>query len=243
MERLSLTDLLAYEAPGWGGALLRGTLTTLEISIGAFAAGVAIGLLCAVGKLSGARFAAPVLNTYTTVVRAIPELILIVALYYAGTDSLNALLNLCGFESVEINGFVTAILVLGLVQGAYATEVLRGAIVAIPVGQVEAGKAFGMPPMMRFRRIILPAMMPTALPGLSNLWASVTKDSALVAVLGYQELAMATRLAASNTKFYLLFFCVAALIYLVITLISNSAFGALERRFRRGHLQTDGGAV
>ncbi len=90
---------------------------------------------------------------------------------------------------------------------------------------------------MRFRRIILPTMMPTALPGLSNLWASVTKDSALIAVLGYQELAMITKLAASNTKFYFFFFCTAALIYLVITLCSNSVFDSLERRFRRGQVR------
>lgn len=237
MDISTYTSLLALEAPGWGSALLKGTITTLEISFGAFLAGIGIGLGCALGKLNGSRTLAPVLNLYTTVVRAIPELILIVALYYAGTDSLNALLNALSFESVEINGFATAILVLGIVQGAYATEVIRGAILAIPTGQIEAGKAFGMPATMRFRRIILPAMMPTALPGLSNLWASVTKDSALIAVLGYQELAMITKLAASNTKYYFFFFCTAALIYLVITLCSNSLFDSLERRFRRGQVR------
>jgi len=237
MDISTYTSLLALNAPGWGAALLKGTVTTLEISFGAFLAGIGIGLCCALGKLSGSRTLAPVLSLYTTVIRAIPELILIVALYYAGTDSLNAILNLLGFESVEINGFATAILVLGIVQGAYATEVIRGAILAIPTGQIEAGKAFGMPATMHFRRIILPAMMPTALPGLSNLWASVTKDSALIAVLGYQELAMITKLAASNTKYYFFFFCTAALIYLVITLCSNSVFDSLERRFRRGQVR------
>ena len=218
-------------------AILQGSLLTVGVSLASLAVATLLGLLGAAAKLSGSRPLVWLAQLYTTVVRAIPELILIVALYYAGTDSLNAVLNVLGFESVEINGFATAILVLGIVQGAYATEVIRGAILAIPTGQIEAGKAFGMPATMRFRRIILPAMMPTALPGLSNLWASVTKDSALIAVLGYQELAMITKLAASNTKFYFFFFCTAALIYLVITLCSNSVFDSLERRFRRGQVR------
>jgi len=238
MDMHAFLGLLDLQPPGWGGALLRGALSTLGISLSAFGIGIGIGLVCALGKLSGTRFLTPVLDAYTTVVRAVPELILIVALYYAGTDSLNSLLVAAGFQPIEVNGFTAAILVLGFVQGAYATEVLRGAIAAIPVGQVEAGKAFGMPAGMRLRRILLPAMAPNALPGLSNLWACVTKDSALVAVLGYQELALTTRLAASSTKQYLLFFCVAALIYLLITLLSNVVFGAMERRFRRGLAQS-----
>lgn len=110
--------------------------------------------------------------------RAIPELILIVGLYYAGTDGLNRGLALIGLPPVEINGFMAAVLVLGIVQGAYMTEVLRGAIVAIPVGQVEAAKAVGMAPLLRFRRrVVFPALMPNALPGLANLWMSVTRTA------------------------------------------------------------------
>ena len=114
------------------------------------------------------------------------------------------------------------------------TEVLRGAILAVPAGQIEAAKAFGMGPGLRFRRVTLPALLPNALPGLANLWLSVTKDSALVAVVGYQELALATRLAGASTKHYFLFFLAAALLYLAITLVSNLIFWLLERRVRRG---------
>ena len=135
--------------------------------------------------------------------------------------------------AVEVNGFVAAVAVLGFVQGAYMTEVLRGAILAIPVGQIEAARAFGMSPLLRFRRVTLPALLPNALPGLSNLWMSVTKDSALVAVVGYQELALTTRLAGANTKQYFLFFLAAAILYLAITLVSNLVVHWLERRLRR----------
>lgn len=230
----TIWELLAPTPPGWGGVLLTGAVSTVLISLGAYLFGIGIGLLGATGKLKGSRAVVALLDVYTTAIRAIPELILIIGLYYAGTDGINRLLAVIGLPSIEINGFLAAVMVLGIVQGAYMTEVLRGAILAIPVGQVEAASAFGMRPWLRFRRIVLPALMPNALPGMANLWMSVTKDSALIAVVGYQELALATRLAAGNTKHYFLFFFAAALIYLAITLLSNVLFAGLERHFRRG---------
>ena len=230
----TIWELLAPTPPGWGGVLLTGAVSTVLISLGAYLFGIGIGLLGATGKLKGSRAVVALLDVYTTAIRAIPELILIIGLYYAGTDGINRLLAVIGLPSIEINGFLAAVMVLGIVQGAYMTEVLRGAILAIPVGQVEAASAFGMRPWLRFRRIVLPALMPNALPGMANLWMSVTKDSALIAVVGYQELALATRLAAGNTKHYFLFFFAAALIYLAITLASNLLFTGLERHFRRG---------
>ncbi|ACP21813.1 putative ArtQ, ABC-type arginine transport system, permease component ArtQ (plasmid) [Sinorhizobium fredii NGR234] len=234
----SLLELLSPYPPGWGGVLLAGALSTVLISLGAYLVGIAIGLAGAIGKLKGNRPVRFVLDLYTTAIRAIPELILIIGLYYAGTDGLNRILAVLGLPAVEINGFVAAVAVLGIVQGAYMTEVFRGAILAIPVGQIEAAAAFGMRPSLRFRRIVLPALMPNALPGLANLWMCVTKDSALIAVVGYQELALATRIAAGNTKHYFLFFLASAALYLAITLISNVVFSALETRFRRGQPKT-----
>ena len=231
---LSLLELLSPNPPGWGGVLLSGAVSTIMISLGAYMVGISIGLAAAAGKLKGSRAVVALLDLYTTAIRAIPELILIIGLYYAGTDGINRLLATLGFPTIEINGFLAAVLVLGVVQGAYMTEVLRGAILAIPGGQIEAASAFGMRPWLRFRRIVLPALMPNAIPGLANLWMSVTKDSALIAVVGYQELALATRLAAGNTKHYFLFFLAAAAIYLAITVVSNVVFGNLETYFRRG---------
>lgn len=230
----TIWELLSPVPPGWGGVLLTGAVSTVLISLGAYLFGIGIGLLGATGKLKGSRPIVLFLDVYTTAVRAIPELILIIGLYYAGTDGINRLLTALGLPTIEINGFFAAVMVLGIVQGAYMTEVLRGAILAIPIGQIEAASAFGMRPWLRFRRVVLPALMPNALPGMANLWMSVTKDSALIAVVGYQELALATRLAAGNTKHYFLFFFAAALIYLAITLASNLLFTGLERHFRRG---------
>jgi polar amino acid transport system permease protein len=229
-----ILDLLSPYPPGWGGVLLTGAASTVAISAGAFLIGLLLGTGGALGKLSGIRPLRLLLELYTTTVRAVPELILIVGLYYAGTDGLNRLLAALNLPAFELNGFAVAVAVLGFVQGAYMTEVLRGAILAIPVGQIEAAKAFGMGARLRFRRIILPALLPNALPGLANLWMSVTKDSALVAVVGYQELALATRLAGASTKHYFIFFLASALIYLALTLVSNALFNLLERRVRRG---------
>ncbi|OJH55537.1 ABC transporter permease [Agrobacterium pusense] len=228
----TMLQLLSPYPPGWGGTLLTGAAATLAISAGAYL--IVIGMAGALGKLSGNRGLETVLNLYTTLIRSVPELILIVGLYYAGTDGLNRLLQLAGLPVLEVNGFIAAVAVLGFVQGAYMTEVLRGAIMAIPNGQIEAARAFGMSPLLRFRRVVLPALLPNALPGLSNLWLAVTKDSALVAVVGYQELALATRLAGASTKQYFLFFMAAALMYLAITLVSNVIFRQIERHVRRG---------
>ncbi|MDR6902366.1 ABC transporter permease subunit [Rhizobium miluonense] len=229
-----ILDLLSPYPPGWGGVLLTGAASTVAISAGAFLIGLLLGTGGALGKLSGIRPLRLLLELYTTTVRAVPELILIVGLYYAGMDGLNRLLAALNLPAFELNGFAVAVAVLGFVQGAYMTEVLRGAILAIPVGQIEAAKAFGMGARLRFRRIILPALLPNALPGLANLWMSVTKDSALVAVVGYQELALATRLAGASTKHYFIFFLASALIYLALTVVSNALFNLLERRVRRG---------
>jgi polar amino acid transport system permease protein len=229
-----ILDLLSPYPPGWGGVLLAGAVSTVAISACAFAIGLLLGMGGALGKLSGNRVLRLLLDFYTTVIRAVPELILIVGLYYAGTDGLNRLLAALDLPPVNVNGFVAAVMVLGFVQGAYMTEVLRGAILAIPVGQIEAAKAFGMGPVLRFRRVLLPTLLPNALPGLANLWMSVTKDSALVAVVGYQELALATRLAGASTKHYFVFFLASALLYLAITLVSNVIVKLIEGRVRRG---------
>lgn len=229
-----ILELLSPYPPGWGGTLLVGAVSTIAISAGAFLIGLLLGTGGALGKLSGNQPLRLVLDLYTTAIRAIPELILIVGLYYAGMDGLNRLLATFRLPVIEVNGFIVAVAVLGFVQGAYMTEVLRGAILAIPAGEIEAAKAFGMGPQLRFRRIILPALLPNALPGLANLWMSITKDSALVAVVGYQELALATRLAGASTKHYFIFFLAAALLYLAITLVSNVVFSLIERHVRRG---------
>jgi polar amino acid transport system permease protein len=227
-------ELLALSPPGWGGNLLRGLVASIQIALGAYAMGLVIGLFGAWGKLYGGPVTRDLLAVYTTVVRAVPELVLILILYYAGTDLINRALMSLGYARVELSGVAAGIGVLGIVQGAYATEVLRGAIQAVPAGQVEAGRAFGMPALMLMRRIVLPAMLPFAIPGLANLWLIATKDTALLAVVGFSELTLETRQAAAATRHYFTFFLAAGFLYLMVTLVSARLFGRLERWARRG---------
>lgn len=227
-------DLLALEPPGWGGVLLKGFAASIQIAIGGYLLGFVIGIGGASGKLYGGPILRDILEVYTTLVRAVPELVLILLLYYAGTDLLNRLMALIGAGSVDISGLAAGIFVIGVVQGAYQTEVLRGAFKAVPYGQIEAARAYGMSPMKVLRRITLPGMLPHAVPGLANLWLIATKDTALLAVVGFSELTLVTRQAAGATKSYFLFFCAAGALYLLLTLFSNVIIGWIERHARRG---------
>lgn len=196
--------------------------------------GLIVGTLGAYGKLYGSPLVRDLAGIYTTIVRAVPELVLILLLYYAGTDLINRILEMAGYQRIDISGLVAGIVVLGFVQGAYATEVLRGAIKAIPYGEIEAARAYGMSPTLMMRRITLPSMLPYALPGLANLWLIATKDTALLAVVGFSELTLETRQAAGTTKAYFLFFMAAGALYLLTTLFSNVIVGRIEKWARRG---------
>ncbi|MBB3660053.1 polar amino acid transport system permease protein [Rhizobium sp. BK650] len=233
-------ELLSLTPPGWGATLVSGFVNSVLLAVGGYAVGLAIGVSGATGKLYGGSLLREILDDYTTVVRAVPELVLILLLYYAGTDAINRLLAWISAGSININGVAAGIAVIGIVQGAYSTEVIRAAILAIPAGQIEAARAFGMPSLMVLWRVILPAMLPFALPGLGNLWLVATKDTALLAVVGFNELTLATRQAAGSTKAYLLFFSAAALIYLALTMLSTSLFKLLEARASRGLMVTHG---
>jgi polar amino acid transport system permease protein len=234
--------LLSLSPPGWGSNLLRGLLNSLQIAFGAFGMGLVIGLFGAFGKLYGGPITRDLLAIYTTVIRAVPELVLILILYYVGTDLINKAAQALGHGRVEISGVIAGIWVLGVVQGAYATEVLRGAIKAVPKGQIEAARAFGMPTLTLIRRVTIPAMMSFATPGLANLWLIATKDTALLAIVGFNELTLETRQAASSTRAYFTFFLAAGALYLMVTLVSGVFFGRIEKWARRGQPSLRSGA-
>ncbi|WP_166417960.1 ABC transporter permease [Cochlodiniinecator piscidefendens] len=233
-REMSAAELLALEPPGWGGALLDGLAISLQVAVLGYLIGILIGLGGAVLKRSGGPITRDLMGLYTTLVRAIPELVLILLAYFAMPELINQMLSGFGFERIEINGFVAGVVVIGFVQGAYATEVLRGAMGAVPVGHIEAAQSFGMHPLRIFARITVPEMLPSALPGLSNLWLIATKDTALLAVVGFTELTLAARQAAGATKQYFLFLLAAGALYLIITLLSGWIFRLIENRVNRG---------
>ncbi|ARP68092.1 ABC transporter permease [Mesorhizobium sp. B2-5-9] len=234
LAQTSMFELLAPTPPGWGGNLVRGFINSIGIGVGAFALGLVIGIGGAFGKLYGGPVRRDLLQVYTTLIRAVPELVLILLIYFAVPDLINRLLETLGYGRIDVSGPMAGIVALGFVQGAYATEVLRGAILAVPQGQIEAGRAFGMNPRMLMRRITLPAMLPFAIPGLANLWLVAFKGTALLAVVGFNELTLETRQAAGTTKAYFTFFMAAGVLYLLLTLISNVLIGRVEHWARRG---------
>jgi len=234
---ISNTIQLFYE---WGPNFLRGTMATLQIALGSYLLGIFIGTCGAVGKIYGGRSLRFSLKIYTTVIRGVPELVLILLIYYAGSSLINLALEGVGLNPININGVAAGVIVIGVVQGAYQTEVIRGALVAIPKHETDAGIAFGMSRFKVFRRISFPAMLPLALPGMANLWMICTKETALLAVVGFEELALVTKQAAGKSRMFLEAFTIAMVIYLCITLASNVVFKLIEKRTTRGHPKLDG---
>ncbi|WP_252108419.1 MULTISPECIES: ABC transporter permease subunit [unclassified Halomonas] len=228
-----MTPMMSEGLADWAGPIFNGALATIKIAVLAYAIGLLLGLIGAAAKLSPWAPLRGVAIAYSTSIRAVPELLLILLLYYAGSEALGTLLALLGVDGVRLTGFATAVGVLAFVQGAYMTEVFRGAILAIPKGQLEAADAFGFSRWTRFHRFVLPAMLPNALPGMSNLWLILIKDTALISVIGFNELFFTIQQAAASSRAYFLFYAAAGAIYLVITLSSTALFARLERRARR----------
>jgi His/Glu/Gln/Arg/opine family amino acid ABC transporter permease subunit len=232
----SLWSLMAYGDTGYGDEFLRGAFLTIQLSVCSYLVAFLLGLLGAGAKLSGNKILYRIGDLYTTLVRAVPELLLIILIFYAGGSVIKALLLNIGLvgENFQVNAFAAVVVALGLIYGAYLTDVLRGAIQAIPKGQTEAARAYGMHAPMRFRRIIFPQMIRFAIPGMGNQWLNITKDSALVSVVGAFELVSAAKSAASQTKEYLFFYSVGAASFLMITIVSMIVLQHIERRASRG---------
>jgi His/Glu/Gln/Arg/opine family amino acid ABC transporter permease subunit len=237
MERSTWT-LLSFGDGGWGDEFASGLLLTLEVSIAAYIISFALGLAAAGAKLSSSKILRGIAGFYTTVVRSVPELLLILLLYYAVATSVEKGLLSFGLVSpgFQFSPFAAAVAALGFVSGAFMTEVLRAAFLAVPRGQIEAGAAFGMSRPTMFKRIIFPQMMRFAVPGLSNLWLSMTKESALISVLGsFHELLYVGYRAAATTKEYSFFYSFTGLLFLLITLASVTLIKVLESKLNRGH--------
>jgi His/Glu/Gln/Arg/opine family amino acid ABC transporter permease subunit len=203
---------------------------TLLVAAISLILGSVVGFLGAGAKLSRWRVLRSIAEAYTTIIRGIPELIIILLLYFGGTVTLSRLAG----HYVEVNGFSAGIFALTIVFGAYATEIFRGAILAIPRGQIEAARALGMRPAATFRTVMLPQLWRFALPGIGNLWLVLLKDTALISVVGLEELMRKTAITAGSTRQPFTFYFTAAMIYLAFTIVSAAALHWAERRVGRG---------
>ena len=221
---------------GFSQVIFQGALVTLELAISSVVLAVLIGLVGAGAKLSRNRVLALIFEGYTTLIRGVPDLVLML---YGLQMALNVLTDALGLAQFDIDPMIAGIITLGFIYGAYFTETFRGAFMAVPKGHIEAATAFGFTGAQTFRRILFPAMMRYALPGIGNNWQVILKATALVSLLGLEDVVKATQLAGKSTWEPFYFAIVCGLIYLLFTTVSNGVLLLLERRYSVGVKRAD----
>ncbi len=219
---------------GYGPLIWAGTLQTIELSVLSLLLSFVIGLAGAAAKLSKSLVLSSAATVYTTIIRGIPDLVLMLLLFYGIQIWLNDITDWLDVDQIDIDPFVAGIVTLGFIYGAYFTETFRGAFLAVPKGQAEAAVSYGMRPWLAFRRILFPQMMRFALPGLSNNWQVILKATALVSIMGLSDVVKASQDAGKGTYRLFFFTLLAGAIYLVLTSVSNGVIIWLERRYSTG---------
>ena len=229
-------ELLAFGDTGWGDELFRATLMTIAVSITAMIIGFSFAAIFTPLKLSKFKSLNLIANIYTTVIRGVPELLVIYLFFFGGSGAIMFVASMFGYnEYIEINAFVTGSFAIGIISGAYSTEVFRGAIQSIDKGQFEAAKVLGFSKFKQFYKIILPQMLRLAIPNLSNVWQITLKDTSLISVTGLVEIMRQSYIAAGSTRDPLFFYSFAAVLYLLLTYISMKLINKLEVKYSRGY--------
>ena len=228
-------ELLAFGDTGWGDELFRATLMTIAVSITAMLIGFSFAAIFTPLKLSKIKILNLTANIYTTVIRGVPELLVIYLFFFGGSGAIMFVASMFGYnEYIEINAFVTGSFAIGIISGAYSTEVFRGAIQSIDKGQFEAAKVLGFSKFKQFYKIILPQMLRLAIPNLSNVWQITLKDTSLISVTGLVEIMRQSYIAAGSTRDPLFFYSFAAVLYLLLTYLSMKLINKLEVKYSRG---------
>lgn len=214
--------------------LIQGTWVTLRLALLSLLLGLFFGLIGALAKLSSVRAWRVCAQLYTTLIRGVPDLLLMLLIFYGLQTGLSRLTAQLGWEYIEIDPFNAGIITLGFIYGAYFTETFRGALLAVPRGQTQAGKALGFTSSQCFVHLVFPQMMRFALPGLGNNWMVLLKATALVSIIGLVDLVKVSQVAGKSSQQLLSFLLLAALIYLLLSSASNALLRWLERRYSRG---------
>ena len=219
---------------GYGPLLLSGTWMTIQLALLSLLLSVIIGLIGASSKLSNIKALRYIATGYTTLIRSVPDLVIMLLLFYSLQLGLNQITEALQMDQIDINPFVAGVITLAFIYGAYFTETFRGAFQSVPMGQIEAAMAYGMTPWQVFRRVLFPQMMRFALPGIGNNWQVLIKATALVSIIGLTDIVKITQDAGRSTMQLFFFSIVAAAIYLAITTVSNLILMWLERRYSAG---------
>ncbi|MEE5123956.1 ABC transporter permease [Pseudomonas alliivorans] len=226
--------LSAFSLKGFGPQLLQGTWMTVKLSVLSLFLSIVLGLIGASAKLSSSALLRVPAQVYTTLIRGVPDLVLMLLIFYSLQTWLTVLTDAMEWEYIEIDPFAAGVITLGFIYGAYFTETFRGAILSVPRGQIEAATAYGLKRGQRFRYVVFPQMMRYALPGIGNNWQVLLKATALVSIIGLADLVKASQDAGKSTYQLFYFLVLAALIYLAITSASNFALRWAERHYAAG---------
>ena len=227
--------LFGFGPRGWGAILLHGAALSLAAAAWGLVLAALIGALGAYAKVAGGRFVTGVAETYTTVLRGVPELLVIYLLYFGSSSVLTSIAGMFDHQGfIELPGFAAGVVAIGVVGGAQMIEVFRGAFLAVKPGELQAAKACGMPVLLRFRRIVVPLTMRYALPGIGNVWISLLKGSSLLSAVGIAELMRQTQVAAGSTLLPFDFYLGAGVVYIALAVMSSLLINAAERYYSRG---------
>ena len=209
--------------------LLQGALVTIALALCSLVAATALGLLGAAGRLGGGPIARGAVFAYTSLGRGIPDLVLILLIYFGGQRLINDIGEGLGLPFIEVSRFWAGVVAIGFLYGAYLTETFRGAWLSVPRGQSEAARALGLPLRAEILRVTGPQALRHALPGYGNVWLVLVKSTAVVSVIGLEDLVGLADKAGKSTREPFLFFVVVLLVYLTITAISDRALSRAER--------------
>jgi len=227
--------LLAFGDNGWGDELFFATLMTLAVAITAMFIGFIFSLIFTPLKITNNKILNFIGNFYTTVIRGVPELLVIYLFFFGGSGAVMFVAKIFGYDGyIEINAFITGAFSIGIISGAYSTEVFRGAIQSIDKGQFEACKVLGLNKYIYSFKIVIPQMLRLAIPNLNNVWQITLKDTSLISVTGLVEIMRQSYIAAGSTRDPLFFYSFAALLYLILTFFSMKIFNKLEQNYNRG---------
>ncbi len=225
---------------GYGPSIVQGTILTIELCLLSLAIAMLLGIIGALAKLSSYRALNIAAQVYTTVIRGIPDLVLMLLIFFGGQIFVNNIATMVGYEEyIDINPFIAGVSTIGFIFGAYMTETFRGAILAVPGGQLEAGYAYGMSGFQVFTRILLPQMVRHAIPGFGNNWLVLMKTTALVSIIGLNDMVRMASLAAGATRKPFTFYLVIAINYLILTSISILILNWLNKKYSAGRVHSN----
>jgi octopine/nopaline transport system permease protein len=229
-------EFLYFGNTGWGDELFFAMLMTIAVAVAAILIGFLLAAIFTTFKLSKNKILNLIGGFYTTVFRGVPELLVIYLFFFGGSGAVMYVAKIFGYDGyIEVNAFITGAISIGIISGAYSTEVFRGAIKSIHKGQFEASEVLGFKKKIYYYKIIIPQMLRLALPNISNVWQITLKDTSLISVTGLVEIMRQSYIAAGSTRDPLFFYSFAAILYLFLTFFSMKLFNKLEKNFNKGY--------